>query len=161
MLPVPFCNSSPARRGHYQIEKRYQALRNILHLGRRLSSVPPSLPADNQSTSSASQRPTCATDCDRLGNSVAVVRADGRQGANLRRGSFSKRVFVTAELKAAQKTNTVLIFENVLNYEIKTNLNVVTAATIIPLCNIFTKFSILESCYRDRTSFIVYGLAYN
>lgn len=119
MLPVPFCNSSPARRGHYQIEKRYQALRNILHLGRRLSSVPPSLPADNQSTSSASQRPTCATDCDRLGNSVAVVRADGRQGANLRRGSFSKRVFVTAELKAAQKTNTVLIFENVLNYEIK------------------------------------------
>lgn len=54
---VPFCNSFPARRGHYQTEKRYQTLRNILHSGRRLSSAPPSLPADNWSTSPAPQRP--------------------------------------------------------------------------------------------------------
>lgn len=61
MRSVPFCNSSPARHGHYQTEKRYQALRNILHLGRRLSSVPPSLPADYQSTSSVAQRPKSGT----------------------------------------------------------------------------------------------------
>lgn len=161
MLPVPFCNSSPARRGHYQIEKRYQALRNILHLGRRLSSVPPSLPADNQSTSSASQRPTCATDSDRLGNSVAVVRADGRQGANLRRGSFSKRCLRNSGIESGPKDKYSINLWKCIKLRDKTNLNVVTAATIIPLCKIFTKFSILESCYCDRTSFIVYGLAYN
>lgn len=57
MRSVPFCNSFPARRGHYQTETRYQTLRNILHSGRRLSSAPPSLPAENQSTSRATQRP--------------------------------------------------------------------------------------------------------
>lgn len=61
MRSVPFCNSFPARRGHYQTEKRYQTLRNILHLGRRLSSVPPSLPADNYSPPPAAQWTKCGT----------------------------------------------------------------------------------------------------
>ena len=43
---VPFYSSCPTTRGHCRTVKRYQTLRNILHSGRRLSSAPPSLPAD-------------------------------------------------------------------------------------------------------------------
>ncbi len=42
---VPFYNSCPAKPGHCRTARRYQTLRNILHSGRRLSSVPPSLSA--------------------------------------------------------------------------------------------------------------------
>jgi len=42
---VPFYNSCPAKLGHCRTARRYQTLRNILHSGRRLSSVPPSLSA--------------------------------------------------------------------------------------------------------------------
>lgn len=86
MRSVPFCNSFPARRGHYQTEKRYQTLRNILHSGRRLSSAPPSLPADNQSTSPAAQRPQFGTTT--TGQHGAAMTPAEQQGAEWCRGCF-------------------------------------------------------------------------